>query len=117
MAKENRCIVPGCNNRAHAKGYCRKHYGQIWRKGKIYSIEEEEKRGADKLVQRDRDGDDRRVCLECVYLRHGGRCGNWRAAGVASNAMDARFPGDFTTMLQRCDGYQLAINSSIQSNS
>ncbi len=21
----------------HAKGYCRKHYGQIWRKGKIYT--------------------------------------------------------------------------------
>jgi len=72
---------------------------------------------ADKLVIRDREADDRRVCLECVHLRHGGRCGNWRAAGVASNAMDARFPGDFTTMLQRCDGYQLAINSSIQSNS
>lgn len=72
---------------------------------------------ADKLVIRDREADDRRVCLECVHLRHGGRCGNWRAAGVAINAMDARLPGDFTTMLQRCDGYQLAINSSIQSNS
>jgi len=60
---------------------------------------------ADKLVQRDRDGDDRRVCLECVHLRHGGRCGNWRAAGVAINAMDARLPGDFTPMLQRCDGF------------
>jgi len=60
---------------------------------------------ADKLMQRDRDGDDRRVCLECVHLRHGGRCGNWRAAGVAINAMDARLPGDFTPMLQRCDGF------------
>lgn len=60
---------------------------------------------ADKLVHRDRDGDDRRVCLECVHLRHGGRCSNWRAAGVATNAMDARLPGDFTTILQRCDGF------------
>ncbi len=70
---------------------------------------------ADKLVIRDREADDRRVCLECVHLRHGGRCGNWRAAGVAINAMDARLPGDFTAMLQRCDGYQSTINSPIQS--
>ncbi len=71
---------------------------------------------ADKLVIRDRDGDNRRVCLECAHLQHGGRCGNWQAAGVAIRARDAQLPGDFTTMLQRCDGYQSAINSPIQSN-
>ena len=60
---------------------------------------------ADKLVIRDREADDRRVCLECVHLRHGGCCGNWKASEVASNAMDARLPGDFTTMLQRCGGF------------
>ena len=60
---------------------------------------------ADKLVARDREGDDRRVCLECAHLRHGGRCGNWQAAGVAIRARDAQLPGDFTTMLQRCDGF------------
>lgn len=60
---------------------------------------------ADKLVIRDREGDDRRACLECAHLRHGGRCGNWKASEVASNAMDARLPGDFTTMLQRCGGF------------
>ena len=60
---------------------------------------------ADKLVIRDREGDDRRVCLECVHLRHGGRCGNWQAAGVAIRARDAQLPGDFTAMLQRCDGF------------
>ncbi len=60
---------------------------------------------ADELVFRDREGDDRRVCLECVHLRRGGRCGNWKASEVASNAMDARLPGDFTTMLQRCGGF------------
>ena len=60
---------------------------------------------ADKLVIRDREADDRRVCLECVHIRHGGRCGNWRAAGVAIFALDARLPGDFTTILQRCDGF------------
>ncbi len=61
---------------------------------------------ADKMVQRDREGDDRRVCLECAHLRHGGRCGNWQAAGVAIRARDAQLPGDFTVMLQRCDGFQ-----------
>ena len=40
MPKERKCIVPECNNPVHAKGYCRKHYGQIWRKGRIYSEEE-----------------------------------------------------------------------------
>lgn len=65
---------------------------------------EDAERLADKLVIRDREGDDRRVCLECVHLRHGGRCGNWQAAGVSIRARDAQVPGDFTTMLQRCDG-------------
>ncbi|MHC4870544.1 MAG: hypothetical protein ACYTFY_01740 [Planctomycetota bacterium] len=35
MAKSALCSVKDCNNQVHAKGYCRKHYGQIWRKGKI----------------------------------------------------------------------------------
>jgi hypothetical protein len=29
------CIVEGCPNKNHSKGYCRKHYGQLWRRGKI----------------------------------------------------------------------------------
>ena len=66
---------------------------------------EDAERLADKLVIRDREGDDRRVCLDCVPLRHGGRCGNWQAAGVAIRARDAQLPGDFTAMLQRCDGF------------
>ncbi len=37
MSHETKCMVQGCENRVHAKGYCRKHYGQIWRKGKIYT--------------------------------------------------------------------------------
>lgn len=60
---------------------------------------------ADKLVNRDREGDDRRLCLECASLHRGGRCGNWQAAGVAIRARDAQLPGDFTTMLQRCGGF------------
>ena len=60
MAKETKCIVPGCGNKAHAKGYCRKHYGQIWRKGKIYSEEEENR--TTRTAQR--DDSDRMRALE-----------------------------------------------------
>lgn len=60
---------------------------------------------ADKLVVRDRDADDRRYCLECVHLRHGGRCGNWQKAGIAIKAIGTRLPDDFITILQRCDGF------------
>lgn len=35
MASPKICSVDECDNRAHARGYCRKHYGQIWRKGRI----------------------------------------------------------------------------------
>jgi hypothetical protein len=30
-----KCMVEGCSAPVHAKGYCRRHYGQIWRKGEI----------------------------------------------------------------------------------
>ena len=35
MAKSVKCMVESCNAPVHAKGYCRRHYGQIWRKGQI----------------------------------------------------------------------------------
>ena len=35
MASRKICSVDECENKAHARGYCRKHYGQIWRKGRI----------------------------------------------------------------------------------
>lgn len=37
MPKPTQCIVEGCPNASHAKGYCRRHYGQIWRRGMIYN--------------------------------------------------------------------------------
>lgn len=37
MPKPTNCIVEGCPNSSHAKGYCRRHYGQIWRRGMIYN--------------------------------------------------------------------------------
>lgn len=58
MPNERKCMVPGCDNPVHAKGYCRKHYGQIWRKGRIYT---EEERG---LVGEGREDTDRVRSLE-----------------------------------------------------
>ena len=57
---------------------------------------------ADSLANRDRNVDDRRLCLECRHLRGEGpyRCGNARAAGVHTEL--AR---DLVLILQRCHGY------------
>ena len=60
---------------------------------------------ADKLVTRDRDADERRLCLECVHLAgHSAgamRCTNWQRAGVA-----AQLSGALVHRLQRCDGFK-----------
>jgi hypothetical protein len=69
---------------------------------------------ADKLVIRDRDSDDRRLCLECTHLAGYGvtswRCGNWQRAGVAHRARDVQLPADLVFKLQRCDGLTHAFN-------
>lgn len=59
---------------------------------------------ADKLVTRDRDGDDRRACLECEHLSGwagGRRCSAWRRAGIGGQSI----PADMVAMLKRCNGY------------
>ncbi len=62
---------------------------------------------ADKLVLRDREADDRRVCLECRNLSGYGpaswRCSNWKAAGVGASGL----PFDLVLLLQGCDGFEL----------
>lgn len=60
---------------------------------------------ADKLVQRDREGDDRRLCLECAHLQgfNHWRCGNWQAAEVARVGLVP----DLVMNLQRCPGFRL----------
>jgi hypothetical protein len=67
----------------------------------------------DKLVIRDREGDDRRLCLECPHLagygRTSWRCGNWQAATVAHRARDAQLPADLVQLLQRCDGFTATL--------
>lgn len=61
---------------------------------------------ADRLVIRDREGDDRRLCLECSHLQGYARwrCGNWQAASVARQGL-AR---DLVLILQRCNGFRPA---------
>jgi hypothetical protein len=58
---------------------------------------------ADKLVLRDREADDRRVCLECSNLSRGSgwRCTQWQRAGLGA----AGVPADLARQLQRCDGF------------
>lgn len=69
---------------------------------------------ADRLVQRDRENDERRLCLECMHLggygRASWRCGNWQAAGIAVRTHDNQLPGDFAQLLQRCDGFTDTLN-------
>ncbi len=64
---------------------------------------------ADRLLTRDRDADDRILCLECKYLRKGWRCSNWARASVANRAIDSNLPTDFVSLMQRCDGFNQVI--------
>jgi hypothetical protein len=73
---------------------------------------------ADKLLIRDRDSDDRRLCLECTHLTGYGhsswRCSNWQRAGVAIRARDNQLPVDLVLQLQRCDGLTHAFNPTTE---
>lgn len=59
---------------------------------------------ADKLVTRDREADERRLCLECSHLsRVGGwRCAQWQRAGLGAPGV----PAGLQLVLQRCDGFK-----------
>ena len=65
---------------------------------------------ADKLVLRDRELDDRRLCLECIYLSGGDRrgwdCRNWQQSMVACRVRDAQLSAALLYQLQRCDGFK-----------
>lgn len=67
--------------------------------------QEDANQWAEIAAQRDREGDDRRYCLECAHLRPGRQCGNWRAAGVAIWANESQLPSELVLKLQRCGGY------------
>ena len=62
--------------------------------------ESEAEKLADRLVQRDRDIDDRVSCTDCLHYRPG-RCGNHRHAGL--NMPD--IGRDWAALLHRCPGY------------
>lgn len=57
-----------------------------------------------KLATRDREGDDRRLCLECLHLYGTGKwnCVNWQQAGVPAAALAAQLVG----LPQRCGGFE-----------
>ena len=69
------------------------------------AVPQDAERLADSLVNRDRDSDDRRLCLECRHLHGAGpyRCGNARAAGLNTDLAH-----DLVLILQRCHGYDAA---------
>lgn len=63
---------------------------------------------ADKLVIRDRESEDRHLCLECLHLAGYGvtlGCRNWQRAGIAVQSRVAGLPGELVSKLQRCDGF------------
>ena len=55
---------------------------------------------AARLVRRDREGDDRRLCVECAHLR-GGRCRQFQHAGTGGPEV-----GVLAAMLQNCPAFE-----------
>ena len=69
---------------------------------------------ADKLVTRDRESDDRRLCVECVHLAGHAAvnwgCKNWQRSGVAIKARNAQLSAALVYQTQRCGGFKDSIN-------
>ena len=66
---------------------------------------------SDRLMTRDREADERRLCMECVHLAgHAGawECRNWQQAAIASMARDAQLPAALVIQPQRCEGFKAA---------
>jgi hypothetical protein len=61
---------------------------------------------ADRLVARDRGGEDRSVCLECKHMRLGLRCLNSKIAGLTAMHSNSGLPSDFVIQLQSCPGFK-----------
>ena len=77
-------------------------------------VESDAEKLADKLVTRDRESDDRRLCLECAHLAGltvgSWSCRNWQRAEVANKSRDARLPAELVSTLQRCDGFNNQVH-------
>ena len=63
---------------------------------------------ADKLVTRDRDNDNRRLCLECAHLQGVSRwgCGNWKQATIGTRPADAGLAHVLVVTPQHCPGFK-----------
>ena len=61
---------------------------------------------ADQLVSRDREGDDRRLCLECEHFGRprAWRCQQWQRAGLGAKEV----PAELIQQLQRCQAFKPA---------
>ncbi len=62
--------------------------------------EAEAEKLADRLVQRDREHDERVSCTDCQHFRPG-RCGDHRRAGLTAPDVGR----DLASLLQRCPGF------------
>lgn len=62
---------------------------------------------AERMLRRDRDLDDRRLCMECAAFRCGGSwiCSNAVQAGLSAGSNYAELAREFTLQFQRCDGF------------
>ena len=60
---------------------------------------------AQQLHERDVHADFRRLCVECSHYRRG-RCGNYRAAALTTNAIGL----DLATMFQDCPGFREVVS-------
>ncbi len=63
---------------------------------------------AERLVHRDRSGDDRQACVECRHYRPG-RCANHRAAGLQADAIGR----ELAALLQHCAGFAPVASRSL----
>lgn len=101
------------SERSHARAYARETAPGSWtdvdiarfldRRARLMRwgwSEPEAEKLAERLVRRDREGDDRVSCTDCRHYRPG-RCGNREAAGLHSQEVGR----DLAALLQRCDGF------------
>ena len=68
--------------------------------------EPEAEAGAERLVKRDREPDDRVSCVDCRHYRPH-RCGNHRQAGLHAPDVSR----DLAGLLQRCPGFKATLTN------
>jgi hypothetical protein len=70
---------------------------------------------ADRLVRRDREGGDRKVCLECAHFAKRW-CTNAKAAEMSPNKPNTQIPAEVLTQLQRCPGFLTLLQAPNRCN-